>query len=573
MHGHGPDDTPRCQVCQHKSRSAACARCGRVRTFNVSKADGKPYCRGCRARNHLEECAGCGSTRPVNVRDEDGRAFCGSCYAAHGMVPREACAACGTLAAVYRRRDDGTGVCSKCYRHPKRQCGVCGRVRRVALRATATSPDICPTCFQAPEITCSLCGDTTLGRRSTANGAPMCFRCQATQRVDAALVGPDGSIPAELKPVRDAIVSADNPRSILTNFTRSKSLALLNSIARSERPLSHDTLDEHAGAYSVEHLRALLVASGALPERDENLARLGRFVDDLAERAHAPVDRRLLRAFARWHVIARLRRRYPDRPVPPNSARRCRDGLTAALRFLEFFREQSRCLDDCHQSDIDVWFATQPAHVTTSSKAFLVWTRRHGTLSRSLTIPVAQGSQPKHFSPASDRWARARTLLHDDASASVPDRVAACLILLYAQPVTRIAALTTEHVQHGDGGAVRLRLGSAGLTVLPDLAQLLTQLPCEQPRGAARKLAHGRWLFPGRQPGHPLHPHSISRRVRALGVDPRPDRNTALLELVRELPPAVVGKLLGLHPGTAAKWAETAGSDWARYAAAHNRQR
>lgn len=569
VHGHGPDGTPSCQGCQHKSRVTACARCGRVRPFNVSKADGKPYCRGCRARNHLEECAGCGNKRPVNIRDNDGRAFCGSCYAAHGLAPREKCVNCGTTALVFSRRDDGTAICRKCYTHPKRKCGICGRTRRVALRATDTSPDICPTCFQAPEITCSLCGDTAFGRRFTANGKPMCFRCQATRRVDAALTGPDGAIPEPLRPVRDAIVSADNPRSILNNFARIKSLQLLSSIARGERPLSHDTLDEHAGTWSVGHLRTLLVAAGALPERDERIARLHRVVDDLADSMEDPADRRLLRAFARWHVIARLRRRYTDQPVPANPAHRCRDQLAAALRFLDFLRERSQCLDNCGQADIDAWFTTQPPHVSALSRAFLAWARNQDMLNRVLTIPAAKTTQPKHFSAADERWARARSLLHDDTSGSIPDRVAACFILLYAQPVTRIAALTTEHIHQGDDGVVHLELGNADLTVLPELGRMLTQLPCEQPKGTARGLARGTWLFPGRRPGSPLHAHSISRRVRALGVDPRPDRNSALLELARELPPAVVGKLLGLHPGTAVKWAEIAGSNWARYAATH----
>jgi hypothetical protein len=183
-------------------------------------------------------------------------------------------------------------------------------------------------------------------------------------------------------------------------------------------------------------------------------------------------------------------------------------------------------------------------------------------MSSSLTVPVSRGSQPQHFSIAADRWARARTLLHDDASATIADRVAACLVLLYAQPVTRIVALTTEHVRTGDDGDIHLHLGKTGLAVLPELALLLAQLPCELPPGAARGLAYGTWLFPGRRPGHPLHPSSICRRVRALGVDPRPDRNSALLEMARQLPPAVVGRLLGLHPVTAARWADTAGGNW-----------
>lgn len=33
----------------------------------------------------------------------------------------------------------------------------------------------------------------------------------------------------------------------------------------------------------------------------------------------------------------------------------------------------------------------------------------------------------------------------------------------------------------------------------------------------------------------------------------------------RQLPPPVIGKLLGLHPGTTDRWASIAGGKWARY--------
>jgi hypothetical protein len=573
IHGHDHTGAPRCQTCQHNSRQTDCAGCGRIRPFNVSRADGKPYCRGCRARNHRTECTGCGKMRTVNVRDAQGRGFCGSCYRSHALAPREECAACGASAMVVSRREDGTGICGKCYRSPMRQCGICGRIRKVAVRATATSPDLCPTCFQAPEITCSVCGDTSLGRRSTANGKPMCFRCQATARIDAALAGPDGAVPTPLRSVRDAIIAAENPRSILSNFTRNKSLALLSSIAHGDRPLSHHSLDENAGTWSVEQLRALLVYAGALPERDEHLARLHRYVDELTRRLNDARDQRLVRAFARWHVIARLRRRYADRPVTDNAAYRCRDQLAAAARCLGFLGNEARHLESCRQADIDAWFATQPPHVSESSRAFLAWARQQHRLSRSLKIPVARSTQPTQFSPAEERWTRARTLLHDATSASVPDRVAACLVLLYGQLVTRIATLTTEHIHRGDDGVVHLELGNARLTVLPELGNLLIQLPTKLPHNTGRNLAEVTWLFPGRRPGHHLHAHNLSRRIRRLGVDPRPDRNSTLLELARELPPAIVGKLLGLHPGTAAKWAAVAGSNWARYAATHRLHR
>jgi hypothetical protein len=545
----------------------------RAGPFTVSRADGKPYCRGCRARHHLQPCAGCGNLRPINVRDAQGRGFCVSCYA-RDFAPREPCTGCGTLSTIAARHDDGTAYCHRCHGHPERRCGICGRVRRVALRATSTSPDICPTCFQAPEIICSVCGATALGRRSTAAGRPLCFRCQAIRRIDETLTGPDGTIPAALVSVREAILATDSPRSILNNLARNKGIGLLRDIATGRRPLSHAALDEHHGAFSAEHLRALLVACGSLPDRDEHTARLRRFVDEHVAQLDDPDHRRLIHAFARWHVLPRLQRRYPDH-VPPNAAHRCRYQLTTAARLLKFLRHRGHALRDCGQGDLDAWFASQPPHVQTASKTFLAWARGQGSLDRRLTIPITKTSRPQQFSIAADRWGRARALLHDDTSATVPDRVAACLVLLYAQHVTRVATLTTDHLQRSDDGSVWLHLDHPHddnrLPVLPELSALLTQLPGQPPPGAARALPPGTWLFPGRQPGHPLDAQTLTRRLRALGVDPRPDRNSALLELARELPPAVLGRLLHLHPGTAARWADTAGGNWARYAASRRR--
>lgn len=566
--GRGSDGSPRCQACQHKARTVACSRCGRIRPVNYSRADGKPYCRGCRARNHLETCRVCGNLRPVNVRDPDGRAVCGSCYTAR-HAPREPCAECGTTAAVAKRRSDGAAVCARCYDHPTRTCGVCGRTRRVALRGTITTPDICPTCYQAPKIICSVCGTTDLGRRATADGKPMCFRCQATRRVDTVLAGPDGQIPESLLTLRDAIVAADNPRSTLANLTRNKSLALLASIARGDKLLSHDTLDEQAGRYSIEHLRALLVAAAALPARDEHMIRLQRYAADLAAAIDHPDDRRTVAAFTRWHVMARLRHRTTG-DLTANAAHRCRAELAAAARFLAFLRDRSRDLAGCRQADIDAWFADSGNG--DASRVFLIWAQRQRHLT-NITLPAASKTQPSDFTPENDRWALANRMLHDSGSASIADRVAACLVLLYAQPVARIVALTRAHVRIAPDDTLQVRLGHTDVAVLAPLDRLLTQLPEASRRGTAARLGEDEWLFPGRRPGQHLHAISLARRIAAVGVDPRADRNGALLTLARQLPPAVIGKLLGLHPVTAVNWSQLAGSDWGRYAAQHSRRK
>jgi pimeloyl-ACP methyl ester carboxylesterase len=57
------------------------------------------------------------------------------------------------------------------------------------------------------------------------------------------------------------------------------------------------------------------------------------------------------------------------------------------------------------------------------------------------------------------------------------------------------------------------------------------------------------------------------------GLDPRADRNTALLQLTAELPIPVLADLLGLHIGTATRWAEHANAAHTHYAASRASRR
>jgi hypothetical protein len=57
-------------------------------------------------------------------------------------------------------------------------CGRCGRVRRIALRATGSEPDLCDGCYQGRHAVCGNCGR----RRPcafVAQGRPTCQACRA----------------------------------------------------------------------------------------------------------------------------------------------------------------------------------------------------------------------------------------------------------------------------------------------------------------------------------------------------------------------------------------------------------
>jgi len=48
------------------------------------------------------------------------------------------------------------------------------------------------------------------------------------------------------------------------------------------------------------------------------------------------------------------------------------------------------------------------------------------------------------------------------------------------------------------------------------------------------------WLFPGRRAGQPIGDKGLSRRLTKLGIPVRGARNSALLELAREVPPSIL---------------------------------
>ena len=317
---------------------------------------------------------------------------------------------------------------------------------------------------------------------------------------------------------------------------------------------------EDGTSRSIDYLRALLVASGALPARDEHLFRLETFARTLTAAAH-PGDQTLIALFTRTHLLRRLRRRLDGASLQPGAAYRARAELAATSRFLTHLRDRGRTPATCRQMDIDAWLVD--VRRADNTRAFWSWATRTRHLP-PLDIPTKTSSEPSQFTPDDDRWALARRMLHN-AAIPTADRVAALLVLLFAQHLSRITRLTTSDLHHTPAGTTELALGPTNLVLPEPLADLINQLPTPRADGTAHHLHDDAWLFPGRHPGKPLHPTSLARRLTALGINARPDRNTALLDYARQLPPPVIGRLLGLAPGTVDRWATITGGKWARY--------
>ncbi|WP_157104117.1 hypothetical protein [Nocardia kruczakiae] len=133
-----------------------------------------------------------------------------------------------------------------------------------------------------------------------------------------------------------------------------------------------------------------------------------------------------------------------------------------------------------------------------------------------------------------------------------------------------IVELTKNRFQRADEHDAYLTIDKYPVLLPPSLARLIEQL-IAQP--ATRALlpadAESLYLFPGTPPTRPRHTRSLRQMLSDNGLPSLTARNTAMMTTISELPSVVVSDLLGIHPGTAERWARFAQSEWADYLAAH----
>jgi hypothetical protein len=546
-----------CNTCDGHLRAEPCSRCGRKRVVSIRTPDGRPVCNPCRRKDPATWaiCSRCGQFRRVNARAVDGDAICPGCY----EPPRDRCTGCDEI-AIITARADGAAWCYRCYEHPRRRCGGCGRTRRIYRRARDGEPDLCHACHWAPTALCVGCGAEAPGFGATTDGH-RCLRCLAAERLDLVLTAPDGTIPDALAGLRDAFFAAQQPRSVFTWLAQSPAVHIVRQLATGELDLTHDALDRLPQTASLRHLRQLLVATGALPEREPSLAALEQFIAATVEEINHPADARLLLGFGTWRVLGRLRRRTK---LAYHSAGNARDLFVQAAQFLGWLHDHGLELAACRQHHLDAWLAAGPAH-RRRVRYFLVWAAERDAIS-GIEPPV---DRHRSLPPPTDTeagWDHARCLLHDD-DINPADRVVGTLVVLYAQPLTRVARLRLDDVVEVDGD-IHLNLGK-DLVFMPEpLAGFLRQLPWRRQIGPSGHVPGAeQWLFPGRQAGRHQHPDHLAARLRTLDIPNRASRHAALVRLGAQLPAKVLADLLNIHINTAVRWTKTAGGDWTNYAA------
>ena len=339
-----------------------------------------------------------------------------------------------------RRRWPEGRVCKYCYLQARLRTGTCAGCGALTslpgLNATGQ-----PTCTRCSGIPARFrCG---CGREVTAGERGRCWWCVLAELVTDALAGPGGQVPAHLRPLADGLVSMRRPQSGVVWLRRSAiAHETLQDLAHGRIPCSHAALDALGTDRAVEYLRCLLVRYGVLPPRDRRLADFQRWAAAKLDGIDNAEHRQLLERFLRWRLLRHLR--SSGTAAPPlghGPYQRAKQRLTVAIAFLAWLADRGRQLGECTQHDLDAWFGTGPTtrrHVI----AFLSWARQQRII-RNVDVPVISTEGAEACPPGSDaRLAAIRRLLLDETLAP-GDRIAGCLVTLYGQQVSRIAALRT----------------------------------------------------------------------------------------------------------------------------------
>ncbi|WP_136611647.1 recombinase XerD [Sinomonas albida] len=474
----------------------------------------------------------------------------------------DVCARCRRSAGKARARWPEGKVCGPCFTVATRTHGACPDCAQHRLLPGPPHPEGGPRCAECADIPhdfrCSRCGNEGESyRRGT------CARCALRDDLTAMLLA-DPADPVAIGRLVDVLCKAERPESIIT-WKRSPTVqTLLAAISTGNTPLTHEGLDDHiqTAGRAVDHLRALLVHHGLLPYRDPYLARFEIWIEDKL-RPLAPEVARPVEHFAKWHHLKRIRSTAtPDAPArgPVHSAKQ---EITETAKFLQWLWDtHERTAATCTQQDVDEWRADGPT-TRKQIRTFFVFARN-----TRLNTSVEVGHYTARTRPTlaqDQRLAWLRELL-TGGSESRPYRVAGILLLLYAQPLVRVAALRTDAISIDPATAqTAIAFGARPVPVPAPFAELLLDHLKARPN-LRTGVAESPWLFPGTRAGHHLHPNSIMDRLRSLGIQLTGARNRALDDLVTQMPPPLVADALGYSYQVAFLHANAAAEPWARYA-------
>lgn len=297
------------------------------------------------------------------------------------------CGRCGGHHQIVAQWPDAL-ICGYCYQQAKRTRGTCACGHHGVLPGVIDGAPACRACSGVVlSIDCTSCGaEDELYR------AGHCQRCELALQVDQLLNDPaTGTIPAPLLPVATALKTMPRSNSGLTWIRQPHVSTFLQRLAATAM-ITHDGFDQLPASRTRDYVRALLIEHGALPHRDENLARFQHWAAQALDRVTDPGLRDVISRYIRWH---HLRRMHHAGQVSPETFLTSKQAVTVAIDLLNWLTDKGIALQDLQQGHLDRWAADGQSTRLLASK-FLAWAIRSRLVDPGLTLPRhRRGTSPR----------------------------------------------------------------------------------------------------------------------------------------------------------------------------------
>lgn len=461
------------------------------------------------------------------------------------------------VAKIRVRWPDGPicGICFYNAAHTNGQCPTCGIDRLLPGRNTAGA-DICRDCAGiTTNMTCSTCG-TEAQRFRHGN----CIRCVLRADLQQ-ILKPHTPPDLRLKRLVAILVGATRPESIYTWMRGSHAKALLAGIGSREINLSHDAFDALPPSKAVEYLREVLTHHQMIPARDRQLAAFERWLDArIINLGAEPGIQSPIEQFARWHHLKRLRGKPSVEDNMNFAVRSAKQEITETGRFLTWLKNEHQCgHESIGQSHVDEYFATGTT-TRYSARNFIIWLIKTKQIN---TIHVPR--RAAETTPMLSQTKRRELILACMTSAQAPMayRIAGLILLLYAHPCGKIVAMKTTAIEPRPDG-LYLHIGIPRALIPAQIADLFWTYLNDRPNQQTTN-TDSQWLFPGTLAGQHIHPDTLMKGLRDLGIDIAATRNSTLRDLVQQLPPTLLANTLGYSNQVVHKHAAAAGVPMSNY--------
>lgn len=478
------------------------------------------------------------------------------------MTSQARCARCERTGVKFNAIWPEGRICRRCYQRATRIHGTCPQCNQEHLLPglARDGQAICSDCAgMSNNFVCTRCQEED---ELSAKG--LCSHCLLKDHLQVLLEDRNGTIPKHMLSFYEAVTSQPNARSATVWLkTNPATRKLLGDLASGKTDLAHRTFVEHPEPGKVSHLRRILTSLEVLEDYGSRVERFETWLEVKLSDMPNRTNQQLIQQFATFFYLNRLRTLESQGQLGEGTLLSARQSTSVAIDFLAFLQERKKSVTCCTQQDIYDWLASGST-TRSIARTFVRWAIQTQHIPK-LDFPyrVAQ-TDPRISSEERN------VLIHhalESPELGRGDRVAAILLLVFGQPLARIAALKVNQFEYSDDGRLRVTFKASPIEIPPPFDEKIKEFLARRMNQNTVANQNSSWCYPGYVSGEHLNANHLMNRLREVGINLRGAKNAALQELVQRIPPAIVAETMGYSSQAMEIHQQRAGAKWMVYPA------